>query len=75
MPNMMTLRTMRRAADLSQQYVADHLGVNRATVSKWERGTVSLPVPLIPVLAELYGVARDDVTGAALASCGIVNRK
>ena len=65
---MQTLRTIRRRADITQDRVADHLGVNRATISKWEKGSAPLPLRLIPVLAELYAVHRDDVTGAALAS-------
>lgn len=36
------LRTLREKANLSQQKLADMLGVNRQTVSRWEVGTYGI---------------------------------
>ena len=67
---MQTLRSLRRAADVTQERVAAMAGVHHATISKWEKGIVPLPLYAIPILARAFGVPRDDVTAAALASSG-----
>ena len=50
------LRDARRAAGLTQQQVADRLGVSRRAVSEWETGNRQ-PHVALPGLAALYGVS------------------
>jgi len=52
-----TLGQLRRARNLTQQNVADSLGVASKTVSDWERGVKEphLPVLKIAKMMELYG--------------------
>lgn len=55
------LKALRRAAGLTQDQVAEHLGIGGPAVSSWERDK-SLPDPdRLPMLAELYGVEISDV--------------
>jgi len=40
------LRDLRAAAGLTQQALADRLGVKRLTVSQWEQGRRAISVPM-----------------------------
>jgi transcriptional regulator with XRE-family HTH domain len=51
------LRESRRAIGLTQQQVADRLGVSRRAVSEWETD-LRKPHVSIPALAALYGVSE-----------------
>lgn len=63
------IRLLREAAGLEQSALAKRLGVNRATVCKWERGTTQPESRRLPQLADalccsidaLYG--RDGLSG------------
>ncbi len=48
---------LRRAASLSQEYVAEKLGVSRQAVSKWETDASSPDTYNLIALAELFGVS------------------
>ncbi len=50
---------LRRAAALSQEELADRLGVSRQAVSKWEAGYATPDVDKIVMLSELFGVSTD----------------
>lgn len=51
----------RRAAGLSQEALAEELGVSRQAVSKWERSESSPDTDNLIALAALYGVSLDDL--------------
>lgn len=51
----------RRAAGLSQEGLAERLGVTRQAVSKWERSESSPDTDNLIALAKLYGVSLDDL--------------
>lgn len=51
----------RRKAGLTQQQVADRLGVSYQAVSKWETGVACPNVELLPDLAALLGVTTDEL--------------
>lgn len=57
------LRAHRAVARLSQQEVADRIGVSRATVRAWENGKNLVSVDSLIALADLYGVRVDDLIG------------
>jgi transcriptional regulator with XRE-family HTH domain len=44
----------RKRAKLSQQQVADHFGVKKGTVSRWETGFTEIPLSALIKLAHLY---------------------
>ena len=55
------LAALRKGAGMTQQEVADRLGVSNKTVSKWESGGGFPDIAILPALAELYGVTADDI--------------
>ena len=55
------LMKLRKAANLSQEEVADKLEVSRQTVSKWETGQSSPDLDKVLPLCELYNVTPDEL--------------
>ncbi len=55
------LAALRKDAGMTQQEVADRLGVSNKTISKWESGGGFPDIAILPALAELYGVTADDI--------------
>lgn len=55
------LASLRKGRDMTQQQVADILGVSNKTVSKWESGAGLPDIGALPALAALYGVTADDI--------------
>lgn len=61
---------LRQQAGLSQQAVADRLGIAQQTLAHYEVGRLRLPVSLLPKLAELFGVPADELLGLNGARAG-----
>ena len=55
------MKKFRNAKKYTQEYVAERLGVNAQTVSRWECGTTLPDVLMLPEIAELYGIVLDDL--------------
>ncbi len=55
------LASLRKGRNMTQQQVADILGVSNKTVSKWESGAGLPDIGALPALAALYGVTADDI--------------
>ncbi|WP_139652094.1 helix-turn-helix transcriptional regulator [Raoultibacter phocaeensis] len=55
------LAARRKEAGLSQEGLAEKLGVSRQAVSKWERSESSPDTDNLIALAKLYGVSLDDL--------------
>ncbi len=53
------LKSLRAGRELTQETVAEHLGVSAQTVSKWERGLLSPDIRLLPKIAVLYETSLD----------------
>ena len=53
------LTELRRKAGLSQEQLADRLGVTRQSVSKWESGAAMPELGQLIALSELFGVSID----------------
>ena len=63
------LASLRKGRDMTQQQVADTLGVSNKTVSKWESGAGLPDIGALPAVAALYGVTADDIlAGKSLKS-------
>lgn len=46
---------------MTQEFVAEALGVSRQAVSKWENGIADPSTSNLLALSNLYGVAADDL--------------
>lgn len=55
------LKARRTAANYTQEYVAEALGVSRQAVSKWENGASDPSTANLMALAALYGVTVDEL--------------
>lgn len=55
------LRRLRQAKNLTQEQVADKLGVSAQSVSRWECGNTYPDVMLLPEIARMYSVTVDDL--------------
>lgn len=53
------LRELRRARGLTQEDVAQTIGVQKAAICKYETGRVSIPPDTLMVLCDLFGVSAD----------------
>jgi transcriptional regulator with XRE-family HTH domain len=54
---------LRKEQGLSQQALADELGIAQQTFAHYEVGRARMPVSLLPVLARLFGVGVDELLG------------
>lgn len=58
------LLALRRLSRLTQEQVAERVGVSRQALAKWETGETLPDVERSRLLAELYGVSLDDLVSA-----------
>lgn len=56
-------RNLREDLDLSQNYIAQKLGVSRATVNRYENDKYDLKLSYAIKLAQIYNVSLDYLTG------------
>ena len=54
------IRNYRRNADMTQERLAELLGVSYQSVSRWENGTTYPDLELIPMLAQIFSVTIED---------------
>jgi transcriptional regulator with XRE-family HTH domain len=57
------IAALRKEAELSQQAVADELGIAQQTLAHYEVGTARMPVSIVPAFAKLYGVDANELLG------------
>ena len=55
------IRQLRKGKGISQEVLAQYLGVSFQAVSKWETGTTLPDVTLIPAIASFFGVSTDEL--------------
>lgn len=61
---------MRRALGLSQEQLAEQLGVSRQSVSKWETGQSAPELEKLMALSRVFGVSTDALLGDPQAEAG-----
>ena len=59
LPN--NLRETRERKGLSQQHLAEIVGVNRATIRRWETGESKMPLDMATKIARALGVTTDEL--------------
>lgn len=55
------LKEHRIRCKMTQEFVAEHLGVSRQAVSKWENGTSDPSTSNLLALAKLFGVSPEEL--------------
>lgn len=55
------IRELRKVKNISQEVLAQFLGVSFQAVSKWENDTAMPDISLIPVIASFFGVSTDEL--------------
>jgi transcriptional regulator with XRE-family HTH domain len=55
------LKEHRIRCKMTQEFVAEHLGVSRQAVSKWENGTSDPSTSNLLALAKLYGISAEEL--------------
>ena len=55
------LKTYRTNCKMTQEFVAESIGVSRQAVSKWENGTSDPSTSNLLALAKLYGVSAEEI--------------
>lgn len=57
------IKKLRRKRDLTQEKLADLIGVSFQAISKWERGESFPDVAMLPIIADFFGCSIDDLFG------------
>ena len=57
------LKKLRRKADITQDKLAEFIGVSPQTVSKWERAETYPDIETLPILSGYFGVTIDELLG------------
>ncbi|MBQ6274046.1 MAG: helix-turn-helix domain-containing protein [Oscillospiraceae bacterium] len=55
------IKQLRFKAGLTQEQLADKLGIGPQSVSKWENAVAMPDISTLPLLAEIFGVSIDDL--------------
>ena len=55
------IKQLRFKAGLTQEQLADKLGIGAQSVSKWENAVAMPDITTLPLLAEIFGVSIDDL--------------
>lgn len=64
------LKAHRMRCQMTQEFVAEALGVSRQAVSKWETGTADPSTSNLLALAKLFGVSAEDLLRQAAGGGG-----
>lgn len=57
------LRELRKEMSMSQQDIGEILGVMQTVYSRYERGSITIPVELLMKLADVYETSVDYILG------------
>lgn len=60
---MNNIKTLRNQFELSQKQLAEKLGINQASVCRWELGTALPDTKNLLLLSEIFNVSTDYVLG------------
>ena len=55
------IKYLRQRRQITQEALAEHLGVTPQAVSKWERGAATPDITLLPEISSYFGVTIDDL--------------
>lgn len=55
------LRVLRKSKNITQEELAEYIGVSPQTVSKWENNNNAPDLSMLPVLADFYKISIDEL--------------
>lgn len=55
------IKSLRKQKNISQEVLAQYLGVSFQAVSKWESETAMPDITLVPAIASFFGVSTDEL--------------
>ena len=58
-----SIKYLRKEKDITQEELADILGVSYQSVSRWETGACYPDMELLPVISDFFGVTVDQLLG------------
>lgn len=58
----------RKEMDLTQEQLADKLGITAQSVSKWENGVTSPDISLLSSIARIFNISTDELLGTVTES-------
>ncbi|MCL1787249.1 MAG: helix-turn-helix domain-containing protein [Defluviitaleaceae bacterium] len=63
-----TIKKLRREKDITQEQLAEFLGVSAQAVSRWETGAALPDITQVPVLANIFDISADALLGIDIAA-------
>lgn len=69
------LKSFRKKRGLTQEQMAEYMGVSSQAVSKWENNISYPDVSLLPILANLFSVTTDELLGGRYCPKSGTNRR
>ncbi len=57
------LKKLRKEKELTQETLAEFLGVSFQTISKWERGETYPDITMLPIISRFFNISIDDLLG------------
>ena len=67
------IRSLRKSQGMSQEQLAEALGISFAAISKWERGAATPDVSYLVEMADLFGVSVDAILGYRMQSSALID--
>ena len=58
---------LRKALGLSQEQLAEQVGVSRQSISKWETGQSVPELDKLVILSQVFGVSTDELLGKTVS--------
>ena len=55
------IKALRKQKNISQEMLAQYLGVSFQAISKWENDLALPDITMMPVLASFFGVSMDEI--------------
>ena len=58
------IKNLRKRKEITQEELAEYLGISFQSISKWERGDGFPDITMLPDIADFFNISIDDLIGA-----------